>query len=353
MTPAKNFLADIRAQPGAIRRAWAGVTRRHLAQIAELRAGIDGGRIRHVILTGMGGSYFSAYGTWQRLAAHLPVPVSLWDTSELIQQAPELIRSDTLVIAISQSGESVELQRLAQIATRPYCALTITNGAANTLSAWADCAVATDAGKEDAVSTKTYIAGFTALLAVEQALLGTADLTTASIDALATTAATNLDAFDRSAHAAMDFLGAQSPLNYIARGASFSSAAMAALMTVEATKLDATALTGGQFRHGPLELVREGFRAILFLGNGPGRDLNELTALDIARFGGRCLVIATNPPASLQRDGIMVLDLPDVPPALLPALEIIPLQFLMVPLAIARGFTPAVFLNGSKVTLTE
>jgi glutamine---fructose-6-phosphate transaminase (isomerizing) len=353
MTAAKNFLADISEQPDAIRRAWAGVTPRHLAQIAGLRAGIADGRIRHVILTGMGGSFFSAYGSWQRLAARLSVPVSLWDSSELIQQAPELIRGDTLIIAISQSGESVELQRLTKIAARPHFAITITNGAANTLAGWADCAIATEAGKEDAVSTKTYIAGFIALLAVEQALLGKHDLTTDSIEALAATTAAKLEGFSRSAHDALDFLGHQSPLNYIARGASFSSAAMAALMTVEATKLDSTALTGGQFRHGPLELVREGFRAILFLGSGAERELNGITALDIARLGGRCLVIAANPPESLQREGVMVLELPDVAPALLPALEIIPLQFLMVPLAVARGFTPAVFLNGSKVTLVE
>lgn len=350
---AANFLADIRAQPGAIRRAWAGVTPQHLAQIAGLRAAVAGGRIRHVILTGMGGSYFSAYGSWQRLAARLAVPVSLWDASELIQQAPQLIRADTLVIAISQSGESVELQRLTQLAARPYFALTITNGAVNTLAAWADCAVATAAGKEDAVSTKTYIAGFVALLAVEQALLGSTDLTAAEIEALAVVAASHLDRFEQGAQGAMDFLGAQSPLNYIARGPSFSSAAMAALMTVEATKLDSTALTGGQFRHGPLELVRDGFRAVMFLGHGVERELNEITALDIARFGGRCLVIAADPPASLRRAGIEVLELPEVAAALLPVLEIMPLQFLMVPLAVARGFTPAVFLNGSKVTLVE
>lgn len=353
MTAAQNFLADIREQPKAIRRAWSGVTPRHLTQVGALRAALADGRIRHVILTGMGGSLHSAYGSWQRLAAGLSVPVSLWDSSELIQQAPELVRGDALVIAISQSGESVELQRLTKLPVRPHFVISVTNAARNTLANWADCAIATEAGKEDAVSTKTYIAGFIALLAVEQALLGTDDLTADRIAALAATAAAHLDAFDRAAHQALDFLGSQSPLSYIGRGASFSSAAMAALMTVEATKLDSTALTGGQFRHGPLELVREGFRAILFLGSGAERELNEVTALDIARFGGRCLVLATNPPASLRSDGIEVLELPEVAPALLPALEIIPLQFLMVPLALARGFTPAVFLNGAKVTLVE
>ncbi|MBS0563278.1 MAG: SIS domain-containing protein [Proteobacteria bacterium] len=353
MTAAKNFLADIREQPEAIRRAWAGVTPAHLARIADLRGAIGDGRIRHVILTGMGGSLHSAYGSWQRLAAGLTVPVSLWDSSELIQQAPGLVRPDTLVIAISQSGESVELQRLAKGPVRPFFAIAITNGEKNTLSAWADCAVATNAGKEDSVSTKTYIAGLVALLSVEEALLGSNKLAGEKIEALAATAQAHLDDFDRRAHAALDFLGHESPLNFIARGASFSSAAMSALMTVEATKLDSTALTGGQFRHGPLELVRDNFRAILFLGSGVERELNEATAIDIARFGGRCLVVAGNPPASLKREGIAILELPQVAAALLPVLEIIPVQFLMVPLAVARGFTPAVFLNGAKVTLVE
>ena len=50
---------------------------------------------------------------------------------------------------------------------------------------------------------------------------------------------------------------------------------------------------------------------------------------------------------------IRALALPAVPEALLPALEIIPIQLMMVPMAIARGFEPAKFLNGAKVTVIE
>ena len=45
--------------------------------------------------------------------------------------------------------------------------------------------------------------------------------------------------------------------------------------------------------------------------------------------------------------------LPDVAEGLLPVLEILPIQLLMVPMAIARGFEPAKFLNGSKITVIE
>ncbi|BCH08400.1 glucosamine--fructose-6-phosphate aminotransferase [Mesorhizobium sp. 131-3-5] len=353
MTVAKNFLADIHEQPAAIRRALAGVTGEKAAQIEALSSAVANGRIRHIILTGMGGSLFSAYGSWQRLARFMPVPVSLWDTSELIQQAPELLRSDTLVIAISQSGESVELKKLSEGPIRPFFLISITNGPTNSLSEWADCAVATDAGKEDAVSTKTYVAGLVALYVVERLFLGRSEHTVVDVEAVAEAAAASLGKFESRSHEIFEFLGHDKPLTFIGRGASYSSAAMGALMTAEAAKLDCTALTGGQFRHGPLELVREGFRAVLFLGSGPERELNELTALDIARFGGRCVVVCSSPPDELRRPEIEILELPYATEALLPALEIIPLQFMMVPLAVARGFPPAVFLNGTKVTVIE
>lgn len=352
-TAAERFLADIHDQPRAILAAFKALEARHRRAVEGFGAAIADGRIRHVLLTAMGGSLHGAYGSWQRLAAALPVPVSLWDASELIQQAPGLIRPDTLVIAISQSGESIELQRLTQLPARPFAAIAITNGARNTLADWADCAIATGAGPEDAVSTKTYLAGLVALHALECAILRQDQGLGAAIEALAQNLAASLARLEGLAPEVLAFLGHDSPLCFIGRGPSFASAAMAALMTAEAAKLAALALTGGQFRHGPLELVREGFRAVIFLGAGPGRGLNALTAQDIARFGGRCLVIAADPPAGLVRPGIEVLEIPAAPPALLPVLEIVPVQLLMVPLALARGFQPAQFVNGAKVTLVE
>ncbi|CAN7651385.1 hypothetical protein [Pararhizobium sp. LjRoot238] len=45
--------------------------------------------------------------------------------------------------------------------------------------------------------------------------------------------------------------------------------------------------------------------------------------------------------------------LANVAKGLLPVLEILPIQLMMVPMAIARGFEPAKFLNGSKGTVIE
>jgi glucosamine--fructose-6-phosphate aminotransferase (isomerizing) len=349
----KSYLDEIAEQPGAIRRLTDLLSGDLATGAADIRHAIDAGRIKHIILTGMGGSLYSAYGTWLRLNQNLSIPVSLWDTSELIQQAPSLLRAGTMVIGISQSGESVELRRMAEIDTATSFRVSITNTADNSLSRWGQLRIATEVGTEQTVSTKTYTAGIVALHIFERLLIGQRQGLEAEIAGLADAIEQTLSQFHLQSAGILDFIGHTAPIMFIGRGASYSSAAMAALVTAEAAKAHTTALTGGQFRHGPLELVREGFSSVMFMGDDGTGELNYKTATDIARFGGRCLIIEPDDLKTPETENIRRLCLSRVAPALLPVLEIIPIQLLMVPMAIARGFEPARFLNGSKVTVIE
>lgn len=350
----QSYLDEIAEQPAAIRKLGRLVTPDLIAKAKAIRTAIDNGDVRHVLLTGMGGSLFSAYGTWLRLSQALPVPVSLWDTSELIQQAPALLRAGTMVIAISQSGESVELRRMTELDAGVTVKVAITNPRDNTLARWATLALATEVGPEQTVSTKTYTAGLSALYVLEQLLIGGGDTLVGEIATLADAVDTLLAALPARLDETLAFLGHDQPLTFVGRGGGYASAMMAALVTAEAAKAPTQALSGGQFRHGPLELVRDGFRSMMFLG-GPGStlDLNLKTVADITRFGGRCFVVAPESTASALVGNEPVLSVPNVAEGLLPVLEILPIQLLMVPMALARGFEPAKFLNGSKITVIE
>jgi glucosamine--fructose-6-phosphate aminotransferase (isomerizing) len=349
----KSYLDEIAEQPAAIR-AMSKFLSKDFAKNAEtLKGAIDSGSVRHLILTGMGGSLYSAYGTWLRLSEGLSIPVSLWDTSELIQQAPGLLREGTMIVAISQSGESVELRRMTEIDTASNLRISITNTLENSLSRWAGLSMATEVGPEQTVSTKTYTAGLVALYILETLLLDGKNDLQAEIDTLADSAETMIPKMETLSPDLLSFIGYDQPIVFIGRGPSFGSAAMAALVTAEAAKAHTHALSGGQFRHGPLELVRDGFRSVLFMGDGVGRELNATTANDIAGFGGRCLVIEPEDAKSDASASVRTLAVPRVAEGLLPVLEILPVQLLMVPMAIARGFEPAKFLNGSKITVIE
>lgn len=350
----QSYLDEIAEQPAAIRKLGRLLTPGLVAEARAIRAAIDSGEVRHVILTGMGGSLFSAYGTWLRLSQALPVAVSLWDTSELIQQAPALLRPGTMVVAISQSGESVELCRMTELDAGVGVRVAITNTRDNTLARWASIALATEVGPEQTVSTKTYTAGLAALYILERLLIDAGDTLAEEIATLADAVGTLLADLPAKLDEVLAFLGHDMPLTFIGRGGSHASAMMAALVTAEAAKAPTQALSGGQFRHGPLELVRDGFRSMLFLGDADATlDLNLKTVADITRLGGRCLVVAPESTRTACTGSEPVLSLPAVAEGLLPVLEILPIQLLMVPMALARGFEPAKFLNGSKITVIE
>jgi glucosamine--fructose-6-phosphate aminotransferase (isomerizing) len=90
---------------------------------------------------------------------------------------------------------------------------------------------------------------------------------------------------------------------------------------------------------------------VVFTGDGPARPLTEALVARIAELGGRVVSIGTAPGAA--SDAVLPLALPKVAPGLLPIVEILPVQYLVIPLAIARGFEPAAFLNAQKITTGE
>jgi len=345
------YLAEIAEQPGILDRLGAGFDATWGGALGKVRADLGAGRFDRVVLTGMGGSLHGAHPAHLALSRALSVPVLLWESGELTQQAPEAVTDRTLLIAISQSGESGEVRRLTEFPTRPACAISITNTARNALADWADVAIATHAGPERTASTKTYTAGLAATHLVVAHLTGKDKGTADEVRALSRTVADLIATLLTQTEAASRHLGHNTPLTVIGRGDSYASAAMAALLTEEAAKLPCEALTGGQFRHGPLELVRDGFRAVVYPGTGPARPLTEALVDRIAALGGKIVTIGTDPrPASAS---VLPIALPEAPAGLLPVLEILPVQFLVIPLAIARGFEPAAFLNAQKITTGE
>ncbi len=346
----EGYLGEIFEQPRILAALAQSFAADHAADLSRLRPMIETGAIGKIVLTGMGGSHHSLYPMLLALSRRMPVPVSLWDCSELIQQAPEIVDERTLLVAVSQSGESGELVRLCQSGQRPRLAIAVTSAGRNTLADWADISVRTNAGPERTASTKTYTAGLAALALLTSALLAEPlEAPAAAVADVAQAIGLALPTWRDGAAELADFLGADAPIAFIGRGAGLATAWMGALLTNEASKLVCPAYSGGQFRHGPIELVRAGFRAIVFESpDAANAALDRAVADTILKLGGKVLWVGTGapPPHAAQR----VVALPVCDPAVRPVLDIVPIQLLQVPLAIARGFVPAQFLNATKVT---
>ncbi len=349
-----GILDEIREQPAALQRCL-GAFPKYSARLEALAEDVRRGRYGQVIFTGMGSSYYSGYPS--RIAlSESGIPASLWEASELLHYAPHALSEHTLLIAVSQSGESVEVRKLAQLPNQPGLSVTVTNGLENTAARWSDLPLNTFAGTESAVSTKTYVTGLAVLHLLGAQLAGQdGEAAVRELSAVGDAMARWLAEVGSRVEEAVEFLRPHRAMVFLGRGPSLATAYTSALVTQETSKMFCLGISSAQFRHGPLEMVREGFRAVVFTGNDASSHLNIRLASEIGAYGGKSLLIHPEDlPLGVQElPGVYPLAIPSAGPALLPLLEIVPVQLMLISLARARGFDPEVFEHGAKVTLTE
>jgi glucosamine--fructose-6-phosphate aminotransferase (isomerizing) len=334
---AATFLADVADQPRVLR---SHLDRRWARPSFESHD--------RIIISGMGASLSASYPLWFELASQ-GLPVWHLDTSALLDGGVQLVRGNTLLVLVSQSGRTAEILALLDRLppARPRL-VAITNDETSPLAAAADAVVTLEAGDEVAVSTKTHVSTRAAihLIAATEAerlprLRSVAEAADRLEAWLGTTAEHLMTATRMTAGLGNTFL--------VGRGESLAIAEYGALALKEAARHPAEALSGAQFRHGPIELVEPGCTVILCSDRPADGERDRRLAADIGRVGGTVLRAA--PPG------------PGMTAGQLPAMQaregfpgavsgIAALQIVAAGLGAGRGLTPGTMRNGAKVTTT-
>jgi len=142
------YLADLLVQPAALRAARENLANATLAEgiVAKLR----NGQFQRVVLTGMGSSLHALYPLHRALSGH--GLASHWmETAELLLGFDALYRPDTLLVAVSQSGESAEMVALLERAGEFGHVLGVTNNPQSRLGRTAASTVTLQAGYFDSL----------------------------------------------------------------------------------------------------------------------------------------------------------------------------------------------------------
>lgn len=347
-------MTEIAGQPDALRRAAAGLReqRGRLDEIGAL-AGSDG-----VVLTGMGGSYAACYPLASELAS-AGIPALMVGAAELVHFRAATLRRSTPIVAMSQSGESAEVVRLAELlrarAERPRL-IAVTNGADSTLAGGADVVLDTRAGDERGPSTLTFAAGLVTLAAVGLALRGVeSSRMLDEVSASAEAAAESIERLlgDETLDEALSaWLGSRDEVVVLGRGPARAAAEMGALTLKEAAALPAEALEAGQFRHGPLELAGPGLAAIVVATEPETASLDWALADELAADGVAVLEVGRVPRPATDT-GPRVVAIGDLHRSVAPAASIVPIQRLAHRLAVGLGREPGITLRAAKVTTRE
>jgi glucosamine--fructose-6-phosphate aminotransferase (isomerizing) len=345
------FIAEISGQPDALRRAASGL----VDQLSTLDRLASASRGRPPIFTGMGSSYDACYPAVNALAG-AGAPAIHVDASELLHFRTNIVAAASLLVAVSQSGESAEVIRLVEALVRDggVPVLAVTNGANNSLAGLADLVLDTMAGAEVGPSTMTFAAALVVLAAIGRVLAGqTPTETAARLAEDAESAATAIEGVlsrpDLPGELAA-WLGERRTTVILGRGPARAAAEMGALTLKEAVGMPIESLQTAQFRHGPLELAGPDLAAIIIATEPETRELDLGLAQELVAAGAAVLVVGERDDAP---PGAMCVAIGSLDRALTSAVSILPAQLLAWKLAVLRGRPPGSYVRASKVTTRE
>jgi glucosamine--fructose-6-phosphate aminotransferase (isomerizing) len=273
------------------------------------------------------------------------VPCNVEIASEF-RSRPHVVPDDTLVVTISQSGETIDTLSALQYSREIGFgkALAICNVAESSLVRDSDLSLLTHAGPEIGVaSTKAFTTQLTALLMLVIALgrrrAMTADEETEIVQELRTLparieAALSLDAeIERLAE---QFSDKQHAL-FLGRGMHYPIAMEGALKLKEISYIHAEAYAAGELKHGPLALVDANMPVIAVAPNNQLLEKLKSNIQEVRARGGRLLVFADQRSGIKNDEGVQVVDVAPVNDLISPIIYTIPLQLLAYHVALIKG----------------
>ncbi len=339
-----RFLSEVLEQPAALKalvRHYRGAGRWDLAAWARLARAH--GRIR---FAGMGSSAYAPQSVLAALA-DLGIDADVEDAGELLHY-PRPCQG--VLALVSQSGESAETRALAERCQRRAAVVALINDSSSTVARAAALVLPLVAGREAAIAAKTYV-NTLALLHLMAAALSSEGAVNRALDRLDALAA-SMTPPEPAALAGAAALLARGPyVQCIGRGPGLVSARQTALTLMEGAGLEAAALSGGAFRHGPLELAGRDHAAVFFIAGGETSGLLVRLAGETALAGSRALVV-TDLPGEIA-GAAAVLHVPSAGENLFPLACASAHAHLVDAVARQRGRQAGVWVRCRKVTDSE
>jgi glucosamine--fructose-6-phosphate aminotransferase (isomerizing) len=301
-----QYLRDILDQPSALTATLGQLEVPKELDVLARR--LREGKIKRVVLTGMGASFHALHPLFLWLNGYGYAAVAI-ETSELVYSLERWFEPETLIIAISQSGESAEVVRLIEENHGRAAIVGVTNATDSALALQANASILTMAGKEFSVSCKTYVTSLMALHLLGGFLCGCdANQTREELAQSVLAVASYLRNWKNHVFELTAELGRVRHLFLLGRGASLAATGEGALIVKESVRLHAEGMSGAAFRHGPLETVNAETFAVVFAGAETTRALQARLVDDIRQAGGRTGWIAEDASSGAWK-------LPETPPA--------------------------------------
>jgi glucosamine--fructose-6-phosphate aminotransferase (isomerizing) len=309
---------------------------RHLDEVLD--------RVERIVFTACGTSWHAALVGEYMIEDIARIPVEVEYASEFRYRRP-IVTENTLVVAISQSGETADTLAAMREAKRQGApVMGIVNVVGSSIARESDGGVYIHSGPEIGVaSTKaftgqlTVLALFTLLLARKRGLsllegrklVAALEAIPASVEkalALETQIAAIAAEYERHANAL-----------YLGRGYNFPVALEGALKLKEISYVHAEGYPAAEMKHGPIALIDENMPVVFIAPSDAVYPKVAANIEEVKARGGRVIAIVTEGNHDLDEKADHVIPVPATMDPLQPLLTVIPLQLLAYHIALLRG----------------
>jgi len=340
------MLKEIHEQPAALRSAMAGRVRGEtirLEEIDSIRDRLTG--IGRVELIACGTAYYASLVGAALSQEWLGVPARANIASEF-RYSPPPLDARTLVVAVTQSGETADTIAAARLAReRGATVVAVTNTVGSAITRESDAQVFLQAGPEVAVAaTKTFVTQVVTLVMLAADIAQQLGRRTQAEEAELVGA---LRALPEQAQRAIELAAATEEMAsryadaagfmYIGRAFGYPAALEGALKIKEISYLHAEGYAAGELKHGPISLLDADVPLVAVATRSSVYDKLISNLMEGRARDARVIAVATEGDARIESMATDVCFVPDTLEPLSTILAVIPLQLFAYHVAVARG----------------
>jgi glucosamine--fructose-6-phosphate aminotransferase (isomerizing) len=307
-------------------------------------------RGKDVFLLAAGTSYnacIAASYMFSKIARLTTIPVI---ASEFIENYGRSIGIDSIILAVSQSGETADVLTAVEHARMTAATiLAVTNVVGSTLTRVSRAYVLQNSGPEIGVAaTKTFTAQLTVLAQLALRLARKrGKLAQYEIDELEEELRKLPELVEKTLvisdkpmrDLAKELVNARS-IFFLGRGINYATALEARLKVMELTYIPCIAYPAGESKHGPISVIEDGYPVFFIAPLDSTRKHVLGNIMEMRARGAKIYCVGTEGDNELRENVEWWLGLPKVHEILSPIIYVIPFQFLAYYLALERGLDP-------------
>ncbi len=339
------MLKEIHEQPNAVKNT--------LHEASEIKKIVQSfPKFNRICFVACGTSYHASLTGKYLFENLVGIPTDVTLASEF-EYSAETLDENTLVIVITQSGETADTLKALRLVNHKAKTLAIVNVVGSTVTREAEYVAYTRAGPEIGVAaTKTYISQLTSIYLLAICMSGRMELLE-KLESIPDYMESILENEDFIKKIACKYKDARD-FFFIGRGFSYPTALEGALKLKEITYIHAEGYASGELKHGPLALIDDGIPVVAVAPPGKSHDKTLSNIEEVNARGARVIGLGSSADEDLRSETRDMIEFDAKIDEIFSSIPyVIPLQLLSYYISVMKGIDPDKPKNLAKCVTVE